>query len=293
MRSRPWEQSLIEVGDVRINTNVCGSGPPVLLLHGYPQTHLMWDDVAEALSDSRTVVATDLRGYGDSDKPPGDPEHVRHSKRAMATDQVAVMEELGYDSFALIGHDRGARVAHRLAIDHPDRVRRLAVIDIAPTHEMFTTADLEFGMAYYHWFFLAQPADFPERLIGADPGYFVRSQLDRWSAPGFAFDEEVLAEYVRCFSDPAAIHASCEDYRAAATIDLAHDEADLADRLPMPVLCLWGEKGFVGSRYDVVRSWERRAADVTGAVIPSGHFVPEEAPEATARALSDFARGEG
>lgn len=265
-----------------------GDGPPLLLLHGYPQTHLIWHKIAGRLAERFTVVATDLRGYGDSARPPTDAEHAPYSKRAMAADQVALMEQLGFPAFQLVGHDRGARVGHRLALDHPQRVQRLALLDIAPTYQMYTTADMEFATAYYHWFFFIQPYDIPERLIGADPGYFLRKKLSQWGRDESAFPPDVVAEYVRCFGDPAAIHASCEDYRASATIDLRHDEADMAHKLACPLLVLWGGKGFVGKKYDVLASWRARAADVRGAALPCGHYLPEEAPEETLAHLLDF-----
>ena len=267
------------------------AGPALLLLHGYPQTHVMWHRVAPTLGRNYTVVATDLRGYGDSGKPPGDSEHARYSKRSMAADQIAVMRALGFDRFAVVGHDRGARVAHRMCLDHPDAVSRVAVLDIAPTRHMFGTADHRFGMAYYHWYFLAQPYDLPERLIGAAPEYYLRRKAAQWSGTGFSFDPDALAEYLRCFTDPATIHASCEDYRAAATIDLAHDEVDFSAgrRVGCPLLVLWGTRGFVGRRYDPLAVWRPYAsAEVTGAGVESGHFLAEEAPEATTTAILEF-----
>lgn len=279
---------LVETSGATINVRVAGAGPPVLLLHGYPQTHVMWHAVAPRLAESYTVVLADLRGYGDSDKPSGSDDHREYAKRAMARDQVEAMSGLGHERFAVVGHDRGARVGHRLALDHPDRVTALAVLDVAPTYEMFRTADDGFGRAYFHWFFLIQPDGLPERLIGNDPEYWVRSRLGRWSGRRASFDERAVAEYVRCFSDPAAIHGSCEDYRAAATIDLRHDEEDLGTRIACPLLALWGREGFVGRRYDVLRVWRERAEDVRGGALPGGHFLPEEAVEETSSTLRDF-----
>jgi haloacetate dehalogenase len=280
----------VDTGADTVHAVVGGDGPPVLLLHGYPQTHVMWHRVAPTLARDHTVVATDLRGYGDSGKPPGDPEHARYSKRVMAADQVAVMRALGFDRFAVAGHDRGARVAHRMCLDHPDAVSRAAVLDIAPTRHMFGTADHRFGMAYYHWYFLAQPYDLPERLIGADPEYYLRRKVAQWSGAGFSFDPDALAEYLRCFTDPACVHASCEDYRAAATIDLAHDDVDFdaGHRVGCPLLALWGTRGFVGRQCDPLAVWRLYADDVTGAGVESGHFLAEEAPEATTAALLEF-----
>ncbi len=265
-----------------------GSGAPLLLLHGYPQTHVIWHKIAPRLAQHFTVIATDLRGYGDSGKPDGGDDHAHYSKRTMAADQVAVMQHFGYEQFFVAGHDRGGRVAHRMALDHPSRVRRLAVLDIAPTHFMYTTTDMEFARAYFLWFFLIQPFDVPERMIGADVDYWMRSKLAQWGRDSSAITPEAYAEYVRCYSNPAAIHASCEDYRASAGIDLRHDEADLSHKLTCPLLALWGEKGFVGRKYDVLTAWRERAQDVRGGGLPCGHYLPEEAPEATFTALHDF-----
>lgn len=289
-----FRQLRLPTSALTINARLGGAGPPLLLLHGYPQTHVMWHKVAPRLAERFSVVAPDLRGYGDSDKPPGGPEHAAYSKRAMAADMVELMAALGYERFAVAGHDRGARVVHRMLLDHPARVSRAAVLDIAPTYTMFTTADKAFGDAYYHWFFLSQPYDLPERLIGADPAYYVRLKLARWGRDEAAFTPAAVAEYVRCFSDPATIHATCEDYRAAAAIDLAHDEADLGRTVACPLLVLWGGKGFVARQYDVLATWRERAADVRGQALPCGHFLPEEAPDETYAALAAFfAEGAG
>jgi haloacetate dehalogenase len=267
-----------------------GSGPPLLLLHGYPQTHVMWHAVASRLAEEFTVVAADLRGYGDSSKPPGDPEHARYSKREMAQDQVELMQKLGFDSFLVAGHDRGGRVAHRMALDHPKRVRKLAVLDIVPTRKMFASFDQYLATVYFHWFFLIQPAPFPERLLGAEAEYFIRSRFAGLSSGGKPLAEEAIAEYVRCFQDPAAIHGSCEDYRAAATIDLVHDEADLAKRIACPLLVLWGGKGRIAQKFDVLDTWRDRANDLRGRALPCGHYLPEEAPEETLAELRAFFR---
>lgn len=280
----------VQAGEVRINTVVGGNGPPVLLLHGYPQTHLIWHHVAPALAEQHTVVLTDLRGYGDSDKPTGSPGHEEYSKRTMARDQLLVMRELGFDRFAVAGHDRGARVGHRLALDHPDSVTALAVLDIVPTRHTFQHADAAFGLAYSHWFFLASGNGIPERLIGGDPEFWIRARMGARHHGGTMFDPQAMDEYVRCFSDPAAIHASCEDYRAAASIDLEHDETDAArgNLVTCPVLALWGQHSFVGRSYDVLDVWRRYATEVRGQALPSDHYVPEEAPRQTVDALLDF-----
>lgn len=283
-----YEKRRVATSETEIALRVGGAGPPLLLLHGYPQTHVMWHRIAPALAERFTVVCADLRGYGDSGKPKGGSDHAAYSKRAMARDQVEVMAALGFERFSLCGHDRGARVAHRLALDHPERVERIAVLDIAPTLRMYADTDRAFATAYYHWFFLIQPAPLPERLIGGDPAFWLRSCLGKWGRDEGAFAPEALAEYERCFADPAAIHATCEDYRAAAGIDLEHDRADLGTRLPMPLLVLWGEKGLVGRTWDVPAVWRERAAAVQGAALPCGHFLPEEAPDETLAALRAF-----
>jgi haloacetate dehalogenase len=278
----------VQTSGATIHARSAGSGPPLLLIHGYPQTHAMWHKVAPRLAARFTVVAPDLRGYGDSGRPAAGADHAGYSKRAMAQDMAELMGALGHERFAVAGHDRGARVAHRLCLDHAERVTRAAVLDIAPTYTMYATADRAFAEAYYHWFFLIQPYDLPERLIGADPAYWVRAKLAAWSRNEGAFEPAAVAEYIRCFSDPAAIHATCEDYRAAASIDLRHDEADMGRKVGCPLLVLWGAKGFVGRRYDVLATWRERAADVRGHAVPAGHFLPEEAPEETYEALDAF-----
>ena len=283
-----FSRERIVTSGAEINLVVGGKGPPLLLLHGYPQNHVMWHRVAPALAERFTVVCSDLRGYGDSSKPPGGGDHATYSKRAMAEDQVQVMEELGYRRFSVAGHDRGGRVAHRMALDFPEAVQRLAVLDIAPTLTMFRRADMDFGMTYYHWFFLAHPYDLPERLIGGDPGFYLEWKLGAWGSGMEAFAPEALAEYKRCFAEPASIHACCEGYRAAATIDLRHDEEDLERRIDCPLLALWGDRGFVGRSYDVLAVWREKAERVSGAALPSGHFLPEEAPEETLKSFLDF-----
>ncbi len=279
-----------DVNGITITGAIGGSGPPLLLLHGYPQTHAMWHALAPTLTEHFTVVAADLRGYGDSAKPADDPTHTTYSKRAMAADMVNLMTQFGFTRFFVVGHDRGARVTHRMCLDYPDQVVRAAVLDIVPTHYMYLTADREFATAYYHWFFLIQPAPLPETLIGADPEFWLRSKLAHWGRTPTAFTEEAVAEYLRCFRNPATIAASCADYRAAATIDLEHDEADVraGRKVDCPLLVLWGAQGFIGRKYNVLEVWRQYASNVQGHSVPGGHFLPEEAPAETLTALQAF-----
>jgi haloacetate dehalogenase len=278
----------VETSDATIRLRTGGSGPPLLLLHGYPQTHVLWHKVAPRLAERFTVVAADLRGYGDSGKPATTADHAPYSKRAMAEDMAEVMTALGHETFFLAAHDRGARVAHRLALDHTDRVRKLAVLDIAPTREMYReTTDL-FARLYWHWFFLITPAPFPERMIGADPDAYWLKKCGSGSAGLSAFAPEALAEYLRCFRDPATIHASCEDYRAAATIDIAHDDADGDRKLDCPLLVLWGKNGVIERCFDALALWRERASDVRGHALPGGHYLAEECPGLVAEELERF-----
>ncbi len=265
-----------------------GSGPPLLLLHGYPQTHTMWHKIAPRLAQDFTVVCADLRGYGDSGKPQGDPEHFNHSKRAMAQDLVDAMSNLGFDTFNLGSHDRGARCAHRLTKDHPERVLKLATLDIVPTRHMFSIVDKEFATNTYHWFFLIQPYDFPERVIGADPDYFIRSRFMRERNAEEVFPSEAVEEYVRCFSNPGAIHGACEDYRAGASIDLVHDEEDFENKVNCPHLALWSDRGFVGRTQDVLGVWRNYSNNVEGQSLPCGHYIAEELPDDAYRLLHEF-----
>lgn len=275
-------------GERSIAYRIAGDGPPLLLLHGYPQTNMMWHRIAPALAERYTVVAADLRGYGDSWHPPSDDMHTPYSKREMADDMVQLMTSLGHDSFMVAGHDRGGRVAHRMARDHSDAVSRLAVLDIAPTAAMYGQTDMRFATAYYHWFFLIQPAPLPETMINADPEFFLRSKCGQWGRTSGAITDEAFADYLRCFRRPETVHAMCEDYRAAATIDLEHDAADADQKLAMPVLALWGEAGFVGTHYDVIAEWRRVAKTVSGHAVPGGHYCAEEAPDETLAALIGF-----
>jgi haloacetate dehalogenase len=283
-----FENLKIGTKGTTINLVKGGAGPPLLLLHGYPQTHVMWHKIAPRLAQDFTVVAADLRGYGDSGKPHGDPEHLSYSKRVMAQDQVEVMEQLGFESFLLVGHDRGGRVAHRLTKDHPQRVRKLATLDIIPTHRMFQIVNKEMATNTYHWFFLIQPYDFPERVIGADADYFIRSRFERVKDAAKVFPTEALEEYARCFNDPAAIHGACEDYRAGASVDLAHDEADLEQKVSCPHLVLWSATGYVGRTQDVLQVWRDYSTDVQGRSLPCGHYIAEELPDETYRILKGF-----
>jgi haloacetate dehalogenase len=278
----------IDTGGVRIHCAVAGDGPPLLLLHGYPQTHLIWHHVGPALSHDHTVVLADLRGYGNSDKPAPTAGDAEYTKRAMAADQVSLMRTLGFDRFGVVGHDRGGRVGHRMALDAPAAVERLAVLDIVPTRHSFEHADAAFGLGYFHWFFLAAGNGIPERLLAAEPEFWIRSRMNSRHHGGTAFDPAAVDEYVRCFADPAAIAASCADYRAAAGLDLVHDKD--SGPVTCPLLVLWGEHGFVGRTYDVLEVWREYAADVTGRALPSDHYLPEEQPSLVTDALREFFR---
>ena len=282
-----FEQRTIETDGAAIDLVVGGEGPPVLLLHGYPQTRAMWHTVAPRLAERYRVVVPDLRGYGDSAKPPSGPDHAGYSKRAMAADQIAVMTALGAERFAVLGHDRGARVGHRLALDHRDRVERLAVLDIVPTLTVFSQLSQGVATGYYHWFFLIQDEPLPERLIGNDPGFYLHWCLARLGGSLEMFHPDALAEYERCF-DPETIHASCEDYRAAASIDIDHDRADLDRPLACPVLALWGAQGRVHQWYDVLACWRERAERVSGGAIDAGHFLVEERASEVGDSLLEF-----
>lgn len=281
-----FETREIKTSSATIHLVVGGSGPPVLLLHGYPQTHIIWRKIAPQLSQNFTVVAPDLRGYGDSSRPADGENHSGYSKRAMAQDQLEVMEQLGFRRYTVIGHDRGGRVAHRMALDHRDSVQRLIVLDIVPTYKLYTSVTREFATYYFHWFFLIQSAPMPESLIG--------NSLEAWLTWAFGgtpptwMENAAYQEYLRCLRKPETLHALCEDYRAAASVDLEHDAADLHRKLDCPVLVLWGSKGAMHPLYDVLQTWRERATDVRGKVLDSGHFLPEEASGALFAELLAF-----
>ena len=264
-----------------LHTRIGGNGPPLLLLHGHPQTHAMWHRVAPTLAEHFTVVMMDLRGYGDSCRPPSGVDHAAYSKRAMALDATAVMQHYGFEKFGVLAHDRGARLAHRLALDAPSRVTRMMLLDIAPTLAMYENTSQAFATAYWHWFFLIQPPPLPEALIESDPVRYLRSVMGKRHAGLATFAPDALAEYERCAQIAGTAHAICEDYRASATIDLVHDRADVAagKKLTQPLKVLWGEHGAVGQCFDVLALWRERATEVSGSSLPCGHYIAEEAPE--------------
>jgi haloacetate dehalogenase len=282
----------VSVDDVDIFGVQGGSGPPLLLLHGYPQTHVMWHKVAPGLAEHFTVVATDLRGYGQSSKPAPRPDHANYSKRIMAADMVRVMNHLGFERFAVLAHDRGARVAHRMAIDAPDAVLRMMLLDIAPTREMYANTDQSFARAYWHWFFLIQPAPLPERMIGADPRAYWLGKCGAGSAGLTPFAPAALEAYLAAFDDPKAIAASCEDYRAAVTIDLEHDDEDSGRKVSCPIRVLWGDRGVIEAHFDCLALWRERAEHVDGCALPGGHYLAEELPEEVLRHALEFFREE-
>lgn len=283
-----FELSQITVGEVSLRVRHGGSGPPLLLLHGYPQTHMMWGQVAGELAEDFTVVAPDLRGYGDSSKPEAVPDHESYGKRAMAGDVAGLMNQFGFESFDVAGHDRGGRVAYRLALDHPQAVRRLTVLDIVPTGEVWARADQRFALGYWHWSFLARPYPVPETLIGHDPEWFFFDA--QFGDAARYFRPEALADYIRCARNPAVVHAICEDYRAGATYDRLLDEQDHAAgrRIACPTQVLWGAEGPLGTWYDPLEIWRGWADDVTGGALDSGHFLAEEKPAETLAALRRF-----
>lgn len=289
-----FEERFVDTAaDVKIHCVVGGSGPPVLLLHGYPQSLALWAGVAPILAERFTVVCADLRGYGDSSKPKGAADSSNYSFRAMAVDQITLMHRLGFDRFHMVGHDRGGRTGHRMALDRPEIVQSLAVLDIAPTWNMFMETDRHVSGAYWHWYwywyFLSLPAPFPERMIGADPDYFFETCFETWGkTPVSGLDPEVLAQYRRCWRDPAMIHGSCCDYRASVKVDLEHDDADIDRQVSCPTLAFWGSEGFMHQCFDMEALWRRRCADLRTATLPGAHFFVDQFPKETAAVLLDF-----
>lgn len=277
----------------RIHYAIAGEGPCVLLLHGHPHTHIMWRKIAPQLVEAGyQVVVPDLRGYGDSDKPPSDETHAAYAKRTMAQDQKDLLTYLGIQDCAVIGHDRGGRVAHRMALDHAECVRQIAVLDIAPTRTMYEQTDQAFATRYFWWFFLIQPYDLPERMIGLDPEGFLRHHIAAQVKIEGSVEDDAMQEYLRCYCKPETIHAICEDYRAAASIDLLHDKQDETKRITAPLLALWGAQSVVGELYDVIATWQEKADTVSGAALPSGHCMPEEVPDALLAHLIPFLSSE-
>jgi haloacetate dehalogenase len=275
--------SMIDAGEAVIRVRHSGGGAPLLLLHGHPQTHYIWHKIATRLAQDYTVVCADLRGYGDSTKPVTTPDHAPYSKRTMALDQIEVMRQLGFERFFVAGHDRGGRVGYRMALDHPERVLKLAVMDIVPTYEAYSRGGMAFGLGYWHWFFLAQPYPMPENMLGANPDnyYFHNTR--------HLFDPEALADYLRCVHNPETIHAMCEDYRAGATLDYQYDETDKGvKKIAAPLLTLWGGRASVARWYDVLAVWREWADDVQGRALDCGHYLPEEAPDETYQELVAF-----
>lgn len=295
MPSLPGFRTLrLTANGVALHARVGGDGPPLLLLHGHPQTQAIWHRVAPELARAFTVVATDLRGYGASDKPPGGGDHSAYSKRTMARDQLEAMAALGFARFRVMAHDRGARVAHRLALDHPGSVERMVLLDIAPTLAMYERTSMAFATAYFHWFFHIQPAPLPERLIGADPRFYAMSLMGGRHAGLAPFAPEAMEEYLRAIDDPATVHAICEDYRASATIDLEHDrvDRDAGRRVDCPLQVLWGRHGVIERCFDPLDEWRRVADDVRGHALDCGHYVAEEAPRALLASALPFLRGD-
>ena len=288
-----FDRREIKTSGARIVTVTGGKGPPLLLMHGNPFNHLSWQKIAPRLATEFTVVATDLRGYGDSEKPPGGPKHVNYSFRAMAQDQVEVKAALGFERFYAAGHDRGARVLHRMCLDHPQKVARAAIIDIVPQHYLYGNITKAWATFSWHWFFNIQPYDLPEKMMGADPDWFIKKKLAKTEQGLSFFDPAALADFMRCFRNPETIHAICEDYRAGATVDLEMDEADVkaGRKVDCPLLLLWGANGGVGRNQKSMEIWPRYASDIrAGKALPSGHYVNEEAPEETYAELRAFFR---
>ena len=282
-----FKQDVIEVNGVNINYKIGGKGEPLLLLHGYPQSHVLWRKIAPLFAENYTVICSDLRGYGDSDKPQSDKKHLTYSKKTMGLDQNELMKKLGFKEYFLVGHDRGGRVAHRMAIDFKENIKKISVLDIVPTSHVFKNTNAILAKRYYHWFFLIQSYPHPETMIGNDPEYFIRSKLQMWGANNEYLTEEIIQEYLRCFTVDT-IHASCEDYRAGASIDLVHHEEDFDKKISCPLQVLWGSKAFVEELYDPIKVWKEWALNVEGQSIDCGHFLPEESPVETYNAIINF-----
>jgi haloacetate dehalogenase len=293
-----FESQTIGTGDTGIFIRKAGFGPPVLLLHGFPETHLMWRDVAPLLAREFTVVCADLRGYGQSGAPASTPDHATYSKRTMAQDMVYVMQHLGFEQFAVAGHDRGGRVAYRMALDHPERIERLAVLDVVPTEAVWQRADAKFALGFWPWSLLAQPEPLPERMLLSAPDAFIADAINAWGTDASAFPPAVREAYVAALHDPGHAHAICEEYRAAATIDREHDAADIkaGSRIRAPLLALWSATGPLGTWYEAeggpLALWREYADDVQGRGVEGGHFSPEARPEETAAALASFFSGD-
>ena len=282
-----FKQDSIEVNGVNINYKIGGQGEPLLLLHGYPQSHILWRKIAPLFAKDYTVICADLRGYGDSDKPKSDEKHLTYSKKTMGLDQNELMKKLGFNEYFLVGHDRGARVAHRMAIDFKESIKKISVLDIVPTSHVFKNTNAILARRYYHWFFLIQSYPHPETMIGNDPEYYIRSKLQMWGANNQYLTEDIIKEYLRCFTTES-INASCEDYRAGASIDLVHHEEDLHKKISCPLQVLWGSKATVEELYDPVKVWKEWAINVEGESIDCGHFLPEENPIETYNAIIKF-----
>lgn len=282
-----FKQDVIEVNGVNINYKIGGKGEPLLLLHGYPQSHVLWRKIAPLFAENYTVICSDLRGYGDSDKPQSDKKHLTYSKKTMGLDQNELMKKLGFNEYFLVGHDRGGRVAHRMAIDFKENIKKISVLDIVPTSHVFKNTNAILAKRYYHWFFLIQSYPLPETMIGNDPEYFMRSKLQMWGANNEYLTEEIIQEYLRCFTTET-IQASCEDYRAGASIDLVHHEEDFDKKISCPLQVLWGSKATLEELYDPIKVWKEWALHVEGQSIDCGHFLPEESPVETYNAIINF-----
>lgn len=283
-----FKTQIVSNGDVNISVNVTGQGEPLLLIHGYPETHLGWYKMVPELAKKYTVICPDLRGNGASDKPAGAEDHSNYSKRAMASDMIAIMDELGFDKFKVVGHDRGARVTHRLCLDYPERVTRAVFLDIIPTLTLYETVNQDVATVYFHWFFLIQKAPLPENLIGGDPIQYLHWGLGGRIGGVEAVDPEALAAFEENMQDPDVIHATCEDYRAAASIDLEHDRADSDKKIQCPLLVVWGNLGPMGKLYDIMSTWQGKAENVQGLGLECGHYPAQEKPDELLAALADF-----